>query len=121
MDEKVIEQKTEVITNLAQEKKAENIVVLDVNGITTLTDTLIICSGNGEIHTRTIGKYVMEETKKMGIPLHHNEGLDNGKWILLDFGDAVLHIFERETRDYYKLEDLWEELIKKRNGRSGTA
>lgn len=117
----ILEKKTEIITNLAQEKKAENIMVLDVEGITSLTDKLIICSGDGDLHTRTIGKYVMEETKSLGIPLHHNEGIENGKWILLDFGDVVMHIFEKETRDYYKLEDLWEGLIKKRDKRSGTA
>jgi len=120
MDEITLEKKSEIITNLAQEKKAENIVVLDVEGISTLTDKLIICSGDGEVHTRTIGKYVMEEIKGLSIPLHHNEGLANGKWILLDFGDVVMHIFDRETRDYYKLEDMWEELIKKRDKRSGT-
>ncbi len=115
MKENTTEKKLEIITQLAKDKKAENVIVLDVEGTSDLTDQLIICSGDGDIHTRTIGKYVIEEAKKMGIRIHHKEGLENGLWILIDFGDIVMHIFDKEIRDYYKLEDLWEELISKRN------
>ncbi len=115
MKENTTEKKLEIITQLAKDKKAENVIVLDVEGTSDLTDQLIICSGDGDIHTRTIGKYVIEEAKKMGIRIHHKEGLENGLWILIDFGDIVMHIFDKKTRDYYKLEDLWEELIRKRN------
>jgi len=108
------EKKLEIITQLARDKKAENVIILDVEGTSDLTDRLVICSGDGDIHTRAIGKYIIEEAKKMGVPIHHKEGLENGKWILVDFGVIVMHIFDKETRDYYKLEDLWEELVRNR-------
>ena len=108
-----IEEKLEIISELAKEKKAENFIFLDVKGISTLTDKILICSGDGAIHTRAIAKYIMEESKKIGVKLHHQEGLQNGTWILLDFGDVVMHIFDKDTRDYYKLEKLWQEIIEK--------
>jgi ribosome-associated protein len=74
---------------------------------------MIICSGEGTVHTQAIGKYIIEETKKMGMSLHHEEGMANGLWVLLDFGDITVNIFERKTRDYYKLEELWQEVIQK--------
>ena len=114
MKENTTKEKLEIITQLARDKKAENIIILDVEGTSDLTDQFIICSGDGDIHTRTIGKFVIEEAKKMGIQIHHKEGLENGKWILIDFGVIVMHIFDKETRDYYKLEDLWEELVRNR-------
>jgi len=115
MKENTIEKKVEIITQLAKDKKAGNVIVLDVEGTTDLTDRLVICSGDGDVHTRTIGKHLIENAKKMNIPIHHTEGLENGLWILIDFGGIVMHIFDKETRDHYKLEDLWEELIQKRN------
>jgi len=115
MKENTTEEKIEIITQLAKDKKAENIIVLDVEGTSDLTDRLVICSGDGDIHTLTIGKYMIEEAKKMGIQIHHKEGLENGLWILIDFRDIVMHIFDKKTRDYYKLEDLWEELVRNRN------
>ncbi|MDP8314344.1 MAG: ribosome silencing factor [Candidatus Celaenobacter antarcticus] len=114
MEENTTEKKLEIITQLARDKKAENVIILDVEGTSDLTDRLVICSGDGDIHTRAIGKYIIEEAKKMGVPIHHKEGLENGKWILVDFGVIVMHIFDKETRDYYKLEDLWEELVRNR-------
>ena len=114
MKDTTTQEKLDFITQLARDKKAENIVILDVEGTSDLTDRLVICSGEGDIHTRTIGKYVIEEAKKNNILIHHKEGLENGMWILIDFGVIVMHIFDKETRDYYKLEDLWEELVRKR-------
>ncbi|MCK4358059.1 MAG: ribosome silencing factor [Candidatus Cloacimonetes bacterium] len=105
--------KLEIITQLAKEKKAEDIISLDVEDVSSLTDKIIICSGDGTIHTRAIGKYIMEETKKMYMIMHHQEGIQNGIWILLDFGDIVMHIFDRTARDFYKLEELWRELTEK--------
>ncbi|MBS3767048.1 MAG: ribosome silencing factor [Candidatus Cloacimonetes bacterium] len=105
------ENKLELISNLAKEKKAMDLINLDVREVNDLTDILIICSAEGDIHTRTIGKYIIEQTKKLGITLHHKEGLENGKWVLLDFSDIVIHIFDKKTREYYKLEKLWKDLI----------
>ncbi|MBC8313469.1 MAG: ribosome silencing factor [Candidatus Cloacimonetes bacterium] len=108
-----IQEKLEIISKLAEEKKAENFTLLNVEGISTLTDRILICSGDGAIHNRAIAKYIMIESKKIGIKLHHKEGLQNGTWILLDFGNTIMHIFDKDTRNYYKLEELWQEIIQK--------
>lgn len=115
MENLSIEEKLELLTNLAKEKKALKLIDLDVSDVNDMTDTLLVCSGEGTIHTKTIGKYIIEQSKKFGVQLHHKEGLQNGKWILLDFSDVVIHIFDQKTREYYKLEHLWREIIEKKN------
>lgn len=105
--------KLDIITQLAKEKKAEDLISLNVENVSSLTDRIIICSGDGTMHTRAIGKYIIEETKKMDMKMHHQEGIQNGTWILLDFGDVVMHIFDRSTREFYKLDELWRELAEK--------
>jgi ribosome-associated protein len=111
-------EKIEIISQLAKVKKAQDLISLDVEGVSSLTDKILICSGDGTIHTRAIGKYIMEETKKMKLEMHHQEGVSHGTWILLDFGDVVMHIFDRTVREYYKLEQLWQELIGKEKSNS---
>lgn len=113
MEKYSTESKLEIIMQLAKEKKAEEIISLNIGDVSSLTDRIIICSGDGTMHTRAIGKYIMEETKKMYMIMHHQEGIQNGIWILLDFGDIVMHIFDRSARDFYKLEELWRELTEK--------
>ncbi|MGC9337400.1 MAG: ribosome silencing factor [Candidatus Cloacimonadia bacterium] len=108
-----INEKTDILCQLAKEKKAEDIVTLNLQGVNVLIDRMIICSGEGTVHTQAIGKYIIEETKKMGMPLHHEEGMANGLWVLLDFGDITVNIFEKKTRNYYSLEELWQEVIQK--------
>lgn len=105
--------KLDIIIQLAKEKKAEDLISLDVENVSSLTDRIIICSGDGTMHTRAIGKYIIEETKKMDMKMHHQEGIQNGTWILLDFGDVVMHIFDRSTREFYRLDELWRELAEK--------
>ena len=113
MEKYSTESKLEIIKQLAKEKKAENIISIDVSDVSNLTDRIIICSGEGTMHTRAIGKYIIETTKKMYMIMHHQEGIQNGTWILLDFGDVVLHIFDRTAREFYKLEDFWKELTER--------
>ncbi|MEA3475614.1 MAG: ribosome silencing factor [Candidatus Cloacimonadota bacterium] len=105
--------KLDIIIQLAKEKKAEDLISLNVENVSSLTDRIIICSGDRTMHTRAIGKYIIEETKKMDMKMHHQEGIQNGTWILLDFGDVVMHIFDRSAREFYKLDELWKELAKK--------
>jgi len=105
--------KLDIIIQLAKEKKAEDLISLNVENVSSLTDRIIICSGDGTMHTRAIGKYIIEETKKMDMRMHHQEGIQNGTWILLDFGDVVMHIFDRSTREFYRLDELWRELAEK--------
>ncbi|HPR18628.1 MAG TPA: ribosome silencing factor [Candidatus Cloacimonadota bacterium] len=91
----------------ALDKKAEDVVHIDVEGKTEFTDSIIICHGTADLHVRAIAQYIIDQAKENKIRLLGAEGMDNSTWILLDFGDIIVHIFNAETRDYYNLEDLY--------------
>ena len=89
------------------EHKATDIKVLEVSSITSIADYFLIASGNSANQVRSLSDYVEEKLAKEGIcPLRH-EGYNSGDWITLDYGDVLIHIFRRETRDFYDLERLW--------------
>lgn len=94
------------LVKLIDEKKGEKIVVLDVSNLTWITDYFIITSGETQIQTRAIAENILENFKTTPISV---EGFEDGKWILIDYGEIIVHIFLNETRDYYKLEKLWGE------------
>lgn len=98
------------------EKKGENIVVLDLRGITSITDFFVICSGTVEQHIKAIKDNIVEKLEQKGIKYWHIEGELANTWVLIDYVDVVVHIFHPLTRDYYKLEKLWsdakQEIIK---------
>ena len=87
--------------------KAEEIRVLGVSHVTSLADYFLLASGGSANQVRSLSDYVEEELAKQGKhPLRH-EGYTTGEWITLDYGDVLIHIFRRETRDFYDLERLW--------------
>ena len=89
------------------EHKATDIKVLEVSSITSLADYFLIASGNSANQVRSLSDYVEEALAKEGKhPLRH-EGYAAGDWITLDYGDVLIHVFRRETRDFYDLERLW--------------
>ena len=92
-----------------QELKAENIVQLDVTGVASFTDYMIFASGTSTRHVGAIADSVVEAAKKAGQPPQGIEGADVGEWILVDLGDAIVHIMLPEVRQYYELEKLWGE------------
>ncbi|MCM8767036.1 MAG: ribosome silencing factor [Candidatus Omnitrophica bacterium] len=92
------------IVKLINDKKGENIVILDLKNLTWITDYFIITSGDSLIQTRAIAENIIENLKEQPISI---EGLDDGKWIVIDYGEIIIHIFLIETRNYYKLEKLW--------------
>ncbi len=96
----------ELMANAALEKKAEDIKILDLTGITDIADHFVIATGNGGLHVKAIADHIRDEPNTSEKPWHI-EGYDNLKWVLLDYVDVVIHIFERETRDYYDIERLW--------------
>ncbi len=102
-----IENAVNKIVEWAKEKKAENILMIDVREKTDYTDSIIICDGMNEIHLKAIADHIKDESKKYGLSLLAIEGYDYASWILLDFVDIIVHIFNKETRKYYKLEELW--------------
>ena len=91
----------------ANDKKAGDVVVLDMRGISSITDYFVICSGTSDRQVKAIADAVREGVKKRGSRCFHCEGLTDASWIVLDFGDVIAHIFLEETRSYYNLERLW--------------
>ncbi len=88
-------------------KKAQNIIVLDVKKLTSIADTFIVCSGRSNRQTAAIADHIQAELRKTGIKPLSVEGQTNGHWILMDYGDVIIHIFYEETRKFYNLEGLW--------------
>ena len=91
----------------AAEKKATDIVALDVAKLLVVTDYFIICTGNTDRQVRTIAEEVEITLKRAGFPAIGVEGEAEGKWVLIDFADVVVHVFQPEERDFYRLEKLW--------------
>ncbi len=96
-----------MIAELALEKKAEDIVVMDVSKLAGFTDFFVIATGNSDTHIKTLADYIEDELSQYKVKVWHKEGYANLKWILMDYVDVVVHIFDTETRDYYDLETLW--------------
>ena len=92
---------------LALERKATNVVVLDLRGISTATDYFILGSGSSDIQVRAIADHVIEELKKDRVRPGHVEGLEGGRWVLIDYIDFVVHVMHPSARDFYQLETLW--------------
>ena len=98
----------EKIAKILDEKKAEDISALDVKGLTSLADYFVIASATSETHARALSDYVEEEIKKeTGEKPHHVEGRDYNRWVVLDYGDVVVHIMLPDVRDYYGIDWLW--------------
>jgi ribosome-associated protein len=92
----------------AAEKKAEDIVVLDLRGISTFTDFFVICSGTSEPHLKAIAGEIHDQLKeKHGVTPMAIDGYPTSQWIVADYSDVVVHIFYHEKRSVYSLEDLW--------------
>jgi len=92
---------------VASDKQASNIVLLDVRGLCSFTDFFVICTGDSQRQARTIYDEIQESLKREDITPHHREGTLDSGWLLLDYGDVVVHIFGTGERDYYKLDELW--------------
>lgn len=92
---------------IAVDNKAQDVVILDLRGVSDMTDFFIIASGTSDTAVRSIGQHVAEEMKKEGSPAYHLEGLEKGRWVLLDFVDFVVHVFHPTLRNFYQLERLW--------------
>ena len=95
------------VVDAASDKQASNIVLLDVRELSTFTDFFVICSGDSERQLRTILEEIAERLRRDNVKPHHEEGTLDSGWLLLDYGDVVVHIFSAEERERYRLEDLW--------------
>jgi ribosome-associated protein len=92
---------------LALERKAADVVALDLASISGATDYFLLASGRSDVQVRAIAENIVEELKKEAIPAEHIEGLQGGRWVLIDYIDFVVHVFHEEARLFYQLEVLW--------------
>ncbi|MCH4886671.1 ribosome silencing factor [Acidaminobacter sp. JC074] len=91
------------------DKKAHDIKVLDVKGITSVADYFVIATGTSTKHASSLAESVEEALGEIGLNVSHKEGYRTGEWILLDYLDVVVHVFTNETREFYKLEKMWKD------------
>jgi ribosome-associated protein len=91
----------------AEDLKAREMVALDLRGLNDATDWFVIASGTSDAHVRGIAQSVLDRLTEAGYKAHHVEGLTQGRWVLLDFVDIVVHLFHPEARAFYQLERLW--------------
>lgn len=100
-------EKLELVCEALDERKAIDVRVVEVTALTHMTDYMVVCSGTSNIHIRAIAERVAEVMKSHGIKGTRMEGISEARWVLMDFGDVVLHIFDPEDREFYQLEQFW--------------
>jgi len=106
-----IKQLAKQAANFALEKKGENIKLFDLRSLTSITDFFVICTGSTDTHVKAIADHIVERLEAQKITPWHVEGLDSLRWVLLDYVDFVVHVFQPEIREYYSLERLWGDAI----------
>lgn len=97
------------IAEAAEEKKANDVTVLDIRDITTIADYFVICSGQNTLQTKAIIENIMDNLEEKHIHPINREGMETNKWVILNYGDVMVHIFAQEQREFYDLERLWKE------------
>ena len=89
------------------DKKGEDVKIIDISGVSVLADYFIIANGTNQSQVQALVDNVEEEMHRAGFPLKQREGYGNGNWVLLDFGDIIVHVFDKENRLFYDLERIW--------------
>lgn len=107
MTRKVTKTTARKVVGFALDKKASDVALLDVRKITTVADFFIICSGSSETQVKAIADNVIEEAEGYGLTVHHVEGYESLRWVLIDMSEIVVHVFKPNVRSYYQLERLW--------------
>ncbi len=101
------DEKLRLIRETVEDRKGENIEVIDLRGRTIISDYFIIASGTSNVHIRAIVDKVIENLKNHKVRATKVEGYNEATWVLLDYGDVVLHVFTREAREHYDIDSLW--------------
>lgn len=96
-----------IIEDVLDERKAQNITIIDVIGKTSVTDYMVIVTATSERHAKALSNYVIEKVKENGVTPLGVEGQQGSDWILLDLGDVILHLMTAQSREFYQLEKLW--------------
>ncbi|MBP1999119.1 ribosome-associated protein [Paenibacillus shirakamiensis] len=91
----------------ADDKKASNIVALDLKEISSIADYFVICHGNSDTQVQSIASEVRKRVMEAGSTIRGMEGVNSARWVLMDLGDVIVHIFHRDEREYYNIERLW--------------
>jgi len=97
----------EIAAKSALDRKANDVVILDLRGLSSVTDFFVICSGNSSTHAEAIAQIIEEKLHEQNVKLWHREGRTKASWILLDYIDAIIHVFTKDAREFYSLERLW--------------
>ena len=96
------------VSRYADDKQAEDIAILDLRGISTLTDFFVICTGTSTPHLKAIRREIAEKmSEEHGMKAHSSDGSAESQWLVMDFTDVIVHIFHKDKRGHYALEDLW--------------
>ena len=106
IDEEILSQ-VRLAVLAAEEKKAENVLILRLTAVTEFTDYFIICSGNSTRQNQAISDEIVDQLRKVRLRPLHKEGYTSGEWILIDYGIFIVHIFTGSSRQFYDLERLW--------------
>ena len=97
-----------LLAEAALEKKAQDVVILDLRKLDAMADYFVICTGDVDQHSRSIAHHLEKQAKELkGERVYSREGMDKLNWVLLDYIDVIVHIFKPNTREFYRLEDLW--------------
>jgi ribosome-associated protein len=108
------EQLQQLALDALNDLKAIDIVTLDVRGLTTIADTMIVCSGRSARHVQSIAQNVITSAKQHQLTYINFEGEREGEWVIVDLGDVIVHVMQAATREFYRLEDLWEPILLQR-------
>jgi|HigsolmetaGSP11D_1036233.scaffolds.fasta_scaffold60970_1 ribosome-associated protein len=101
----------DMVVDALQDKKAKEINIINIENISILADYFVICSGTSSTHLKALADSVEEKAAEAGYTMLHKEGYNSFRWILLDYGEVVVHIFHDEDRKFYNLERLWSDGI----------
>jgi len=102
-------EKLRFIKKTLEDKKAEDIVILDVSKLTNIGDFFVVATASSPVHGRALAEHLVEEAEKAGYRVDHVEGMEFGNWILVDLLDVIVHIFTPQWREYYGIEWIWAE------------
>ncbi|MEO3947836.1 ribosome silencing factor [Gorillibacterium sp. CAU 1737] len=101
------QQLLDLVWEAADSKKAVDLIALDLKGISLIADYFVICHGNSETQVQAIATDIRKKAEAAGVRVRGLEGMDKARWVLVDLGDVVAHVFHRDEREYYRLEKLW--------------
>ncbi|MHB1041378.1 MAG: ribosome silencing factor [Eubacteriales bacterium] len=96
-----------IAVDAAEDKRAQDVTVLDISGVSIIADYFIICSGRSKTQVQAIAGHIQEKLEESGVRALRREGFREGNWVLLDYADVVVHVFLESERQFYNIERLW--------------